>query len=312
MTGGDAAAPVRLADPRRRGEPARLAEPLALPGRGHADRAVEQVRLAAFFAKLAVKERAPPRLHVRPLVAELFLTENCNLRCVVVQLLAGDDSSRADNCGVVRRARPVARPSLHQGQLHRRRAVHASRRTDLLAYATRVGIPHLHLNTNGILLDQRRRIDVLRAGVRSFNISVDGPDAAMHDAIRGKGGAFATTIEHLSALVGDVSRGASSSGSTSRSARQHRPPPGDGPPRPAPRCLVVSQPGHRHDVPLPRRQGSPSQRDRPRRGRPAPSASSTPCGGPTPRSCPAPRICGTCAAISPSGSRPSCRAPSRS
>ncbi len=43
---------------------------------------VEKVRLARFFAALAVKEHFAPRLHVRPLVAELFITENCNLRCI--------------------------------------------------------------------------------------------------------------------------------------------------------------------------------------------------------------------------------------
>lgn len=40
-----------------------------------------KLRLAWFFAALAVKEHIAPSLHVRPLVAELFLTENCNLRC---------------------------------------------------------------------------------------------------------------------------------------------------------------------------------------------------------------------------------------
>jgi MoaA/NifB/PqqE/SkfB family radical SAM enzyme len=203
VTGGDAAAPVRLADPRRRGERTRLAEPLALPGRGRVDRAVEQVRVAAFFAKLAVKERALPRLHVRPLVAELFLTENCNLFCVSCNCwreTTRHELSTAEWCDVLAQLHNLrftkvnftgGEPLLRQDS------------TDLLAYATRLGIPHLHLNTNGILLDQRRRMDVLRAGVRSFNISIDGPDAAMHDAIRGKGGAFATTIEHLSALVGE-------------------------------------------------------------------------------------------------------------
>ena len=45
-------------------------------------RARDRARLAMFFAALAVKENVAPDLHVRPLVAELFLTDNCNLRCV--------------------------------------------------------------------------------------------------------------------------------------------------------------------------------------------------------------------------------------
>ena len=42
----------------------------------------DKLRLAGFFGRLAVKEHLAPRLHVRPLVAELFLTDNCNLKCV--------------------------------------------------------------------------------------------------------------------------------------------------------------------------------------------------------------------------------------
>ena len=56
----------------------------------------------------------------------------------------------------------------------------------LLARATSAGIPELHLNTNALLLDERRLDGVLGAGVRSFNISVDGPTAGVHDAVRGR------------------------------------------------------------------------------------------------------------------------------
>jgi len=43
--------------------------------------AADNASLVAFFSQLAVKRWLVPGLHVRPLVAELFLTENCNLRC---------------------------------------------------------------------------------------------------------------------------------------------------------------------------------------------------------------------------------------
>ena len=46
---------------------------------------VDWARLLSFFARLEIKERLAPQLHVRPLVAELFMTDNCNLRCVSCQ-----------------------------------------------------------------------------------------------------------------------------------------------------------------------------------------------------------------------------------
>jgi MoaA/NifB/PqqE/SkfB family radical SAM enzyme len=70
-----------------------------------------------------------------------------------------------------------------------------------MAYARDAGIRSLHLNTNAILLDNRRLDAVLDAGVRSVNVSVDGPDAAQHDQIRGKVGAFDTTIDALERLL---------------------------------------------------------------------------------------------------------------
>src|SRR5260370_37860499 len=45
-------------------------------------RTTEKARLAKFFIQLGVKRWISPNIHVRPLVAELFLTENCNLRCI--------------------------------------------------------------------------------------------------------------------------------------------------------------------------------------------------------------------------------------
>ena len=55
-----------------------MKSPRRVAVRGWADK----VRLARFFAQLAVKEHLAPGLRVRPLVAELFLTDNCNLKCV--------------------------------------------------------------------------------------------------------------------------------------------------------------------------------------------------------------------------------------
>src|SRR5919205_2596207 len=48
----------------------------------HCMKASEAFQLGTFFAALALKEHVMPNLHVRPIVAELFLTDNCNLRCI--------------------------------------------------------------------------------------------------------------------------------------------------------------------------------------------------------------------------------------
>lgn len=161
----------------------------------------ERLRLAAFFARLALKERVTPRLHVRPLVAELFLTENCNLRCNSCQcwhentrqeLTADEWKSVIEQL----REQGLIKVNFTGGEPLLRRDAET-----IIRHAHDCGFRHLHLNTNGVLLDAQRLRAVLDAGVRSFNISVDGPDAATHEAVRGVDGAYDRTIEAIERLA---------------------------------------------------------------------------------------------------------------
>ena len=160
----------------------------------------DAVHLGAFFGRLAIKEHVKPDLHVRPLVAELFLTDNCNLRCVscacwrtrtVDELTTDEWKDVLDQLAALR----LHKVNFTGGEpLLRRDAV------EIMAYATAAGIGHLHLNTNAILLRPAMLDRVLEAGVRSFNVSVDGPEE-VHDRIRGRRGAFDRTRAHLEHLV---------------------------------------------------------------------------------------------------------------
>lgn len=164
-------------------------------------RLTEGMRLAWFFTRLSVKERVKPDLHVAPMVAELFLTENCNLRCIscncwrenTQQELTTDEWK--DVLGQLVDLR-ILKVNFTGGEpLIRSDAI------ELMGYARDRGIAHTHLNTNGIRLTPSTTADVLQAGVRSFNISVDGPTGVIHDRIRGRLGSFDTTIRHLRHLV---------------------------------------------------------------------------------------------------------------
>ena len=166
----------------------------------------DRARLAGFFARLAVKEHLAPKLHVKPLVAELFLTDNCNLKCVSCacwRTVTRDELSTGEWRDVLRQlaAAGIVKANFTGGEPLLRRDA-----PELIAYAREVGIRSLHLNTNAILLDDRRRAAVLAAGIRSVNISVDGPDAAVHEAIRGVKGAFGKTVANLEKLLAEGRR----------------------------------------------------------------------------------------------------------
>ena len=160
----------------------------------------EAARLAMFFGKLAIKEHVRRGLHVRPLVAELFLTDNCNLRCVSCacwrtttreELTTAEWKDILDQLAALR----MHKVNFTGGEpLLRRDAI------EIMDYARSAGFRNLHLNTNAILLRPTTLDQVLEAGVRSFNVSVDGP-REVHDRVRGRNGAFDRTRAHLENLV---------------------------------------------------------------------------------------------------------------
>lgn len=169
-------------------------------------RIADSARLAGFFGALAVKEHIAPNLRVRPRVAELFLTENCNLRCVSCacwRTTTRDELSTAEWRDVLRQLREMKflKVNFTGGEpLVRRDAV------ELISLARDLDIDQIHLNTNAVLLTADKRAELLAAGVRSFNVSVDGPSALVHDRIRGRLGAFRTTMDALEGLIADRER----------------------------------------------------------------------------------------------------------
>lgn len=163
----------------------------------------ETLQLTRFLAGTSVKQYVRPRQHIRPLVAELFLTENCNLRCVSCgcwRETTREELTTTEWKDVLRQLAELRfqKVNFTGGEpLIRRDAI------ELMSHAHRLGIRHMHLNTNGIRLNATRRAALLAAGVRSFNISVDGPDPETHDRIRGRRGAFAITVRHLEDLIAE-------------------------------------------------------------------------------------------------------------
>ncbi|HEX7873850.1 MAG TPA: radical SAM protein [Sphingobium sp.] len=161
----------------------------------------DSLRLAKFFCALAVKEKFLPRLHVRPLVAELFLTDNCNLKCISCACWRTRTLKELDTDEWKAVIDQIAELGIVKANFTGGEPLLRSDAPELIRYARDSGIHSLHLNSNAILLDQRRRTRVLDAGIRSFNISVDGADSETHEAIRGVPGSFDKTIRNLQELI---------------------------------------------------------------------------------------------------------------
>jgi MoaA/NifB/PqqE/SkfB family radical SAM enzyme len=147
-----------------------------------------------------------------PSLATLLVTYRCNLRCRVCDLpdravarrRAGDrELSTAELRRVLDDMRAIGAlgVGVTGGEPMLREDVF-----DLLAHATSRGL-HAHLNTDGFRVDASAARELLRAGVRSVNVSLDGATAAEHDAARGRAGAFRDAVAALGALRAARGRG---------------------------------------------------------------------------------------------------------
>ena len=161
-----------------------------------------RLKLINFFLRLVVKEWIYPSLNVRPLVAECFITENCNLRCVscacwhktTTAELNSDEwidiISQLKELGFIKinftGGEPLLRKDIYK----------------LIRHARDEKPVDVHLNTNAFLLNSERLEKLLDLGVTSFNISIDGPTAELHNQIRGRKDAFQVSIENLKRLLG--------------------------------------------------------------------------------------------------------------
>jgi MoaA/NifB/PqqE/SkfB family radical SAM enzyme len=154
----------------------------------------------AFRAAFA---RAEP---FRPLYVKIKLIFGCNLRCRM--------------CQHWRSARPeqltTARLKDVLGELAELgcRKVHftggePSLRPDLeelVAHAAERGL-RVTLTTNATRLTRERARALVEGGLRGASVSIDGPDAAVHDAVRGVPGAWDEAVEGLKNLRKEARRG---------------------------------------------------------------------------------------------------------
>jgi len=139
-----------------------------------------------------------------PALGTLLVTYRCDLRCRVCDLparaaarrRAGDRELDTDAMRAVLRdmkAIGTAGVGFTGGEPMLRDDLF-----DLLRYANRLGL-HAHLNTDGLFVAERAA-ELLATGVRSINVSLDGPTAAIHDTARRHDGSFERVLGALGAL----------------------------------------------------------------------------------------------------------------
>jgi len=130
------------------------------------------------------------RGEARPLLGTLIVTYRCDLACAMCDLpTRGNRRQELDTDGLrgvldgmrdlgvlgvgITGGEPLLRPDL----------------LDLVRHGTEQGLL-MHLNTNGTLVTDDVARGLAAHGAASVNVSLDGPDAEMHDRLRGRKGSF--------------------------------------------------------------------------------------------------------------------------
>ncbi|MDA1194592.1 MAG: radical SAM protein [Planctomycetota bacterium] len=139
-----------------------------------------------------------------PALGTLVVTYRCDLRCQVCDLPARAAARRRaghrelDTDGLMAILRDMKAIGTAGVGFTGGEPMLRSDLPELLREAHRLGL-HGHLNTDGFQVAERAEA-LMATGVRSINLSLDGPDAATHDAARRKAGSFETVLGALRAL----------------------------------------------------------------------------------------------------------------
>jgi len=126
------------------------------------------------------------------------VTKGCNLRCIhcratATELSSPTDLSTRSALGIIDQIAAAANPIL---VLSGGEPLYRSDIFQLARYATGKGL-RVALATNGTLVTKDVARMIVDAGVRRVSISLDGADAATHDAFRGIPGAFDAAVHGL-------------------------------------------------------------------------------------------------------------------
>ena len=143
-------------------------------------------------------------LDYKPRLVFWEVTKGCNLRCIHCRATANELSSNYDlpttkALNLIKQVSQSFQPIL---VLSGGEPLYREDIFDLAAYANSLGM-RVALATNGTLVSEPVARRIVDSGVRRVSISLDGADAATHDAFRGIPGAFDAALrgfEHLRAL----------------------------------------------------------------------------------------------------------------
>ena len=169
-----------------------------------ANRVIRMGRLYASNRSLKAVGRIPGfaarRLFLRPVPANvsIALTYRCQLRCAHCYSNASDRNDQEElTTGEVKSIiDQVRRLGALQVIFSAGEPLLRKDLDEIISHAHQAGLL-TRLNTNGLLLDRARAFGLKKAGLTQCAVSIDHPDASIHDSLRGVPGAFARAVQGI-------------------------------------------------------------------------------------------------------------------
>jgi radical SAM protein with 4Fe4S-binding SPASM domain len=162
--------------------------------------AVDQLLAAPEERETLLAALAEPYARATIRCAKVKVTARCNLKCGFCdywRMREPDELSTAEICRLLDQLTDAGCGKVHfsGGEATLRRDIFA-----LLAHAASLGMK-ANMTTNGTTLTPERAERIVAAGTHSVSLSLDGPDARSHDALRGVPGAFSKTVKGIRMLA---------------------------------------------------------------------------------------------------------------
>lgn len=135
------------------------------------------------------------RVLIAPEMAQIMLTSRCNIRCKICDVWRQEFRSELSSDEVkdfIDQAIALGVRNIYMT------GGEALLRPDIISLIDHAGFKGVEttINTNGSLIDDAMARSLVGSRLRNITFSIDGPDASVHDAVRGRG-AFIKAIEGM-------------------------------------------------------------------------------------------------------------------
>ncbi len=170
------------------------------PGTFFLRHAIKEAYKIPFFVVARLSPRFIDSIPIHPIRAGISVTHNCNSRCITCNFWKSESQNELTLTEMVDILRQVRSLGITDLNLTGGEPLLRSDLPDIILAASNLKFDRISVTTNGLLLTQEKIEQLVKNGLTSIYISLNGNEK-VHDTTRGINGAYTRTLESIRALV---------------------------------------------------------------------------------------------------------------